>query len=98
MTREGGEEILVDRIALAVDALLFVHFGGEAPALFVRIGQLAKPVGELDAAGIELETLGNARIARHAARERGLGRRVVVEDGRRGRARGWARPFRRGSG
>ena len=65
--RERGEEILVDRIALAVDALLLVHLGLEAPALLGRIGQFAEAVGELDAAGIELEALGDARIARASA-------------------------------
>ena len=64
---QRGEEILVDRIALAVDALLLGHLGLEAAALFGGVGQLAEGVGQLDAAGIELEPLGDARIAAASA-------------------------------
>ena len=69
--REGGQEVLVDRIALAVDALLLRHLRLEAPALPVGIGELAEGVGELDAAGIELEALGDARVGRLGPRQRG---------------------------
>ena len=59
IARERGQKILVDRIALAVDALLLVHLGGEAAALLAGVGQFGEAVGELDAAGIELEALGD---------------------------------------
>ena len=41
----------------------------EAAALLGRIGQLAEGVGELDAAGIELEPLGHPRVARLRPRQ-----------------------------
>ena len=74
MCGERGQKILVERIALAVDALLLVHVGGEAPALLGRVGQLGEAVGEFDAAGIELEALGEARIVRLRPRQRRLAR------------------------
>ena len=61
---ERRKEILVERVALAVDPRLLVHFGGEAAALLGRVGQLGEAVGEFDPAGIELEALGDARVAR----------------------------------
>ena len=64
MSGERGQEVLVDRIALAVEALLLGHLGLEAAALLGRVGQLAEAVGELDAADIELEALGHARDRR----------------------------------
>ena len=59
MIGKRGEEVLVDRIALAIDRLLLVHVGGEAPALLGGVGQFAEGVGELDAAAIELEAFGD---------------------------------------
>src|SRR6186713_2180490 len=41
-----GEEVLVYRIALAVDLFLLVHIGGEAAPLLIRICEFAKGVGE----------------------------------------------------
>ena len=78
--RQRGKKILVDRIALAVDALLLRHLAFEPAALLGRIGEFAKTVGELDAAGIKLEALGDARIGRRP-RQRRLRGRVLVEDG-----------------
>ena len=72
MMRQRGEKILVDRIGLAVDALLDRHGLLEAPALLDRVGQFAEGVGELDAAGIELEALGDARVVRAETRQRRL--------------------------
>ena len=46
--RQGCEEILVDRIAFAIEPLLLIHLGGEATALLGRIGQFAEAVGKLD--------------------------------------------------
>src|SRR5438132_14165973 len=43
---EGGEEVLVDRIGLAVELPLLRLVGDEPPALLGRIGQLAEGVGE----------------------------------------------------
>ena len=80
--RERRQEILVERIALAVDALLLGHLALEAAALLGRIGQLAEAVGEFDAAGIELEALGDARIVPARPRQRRLERRIFVKDGR----------------
>ena len=66
------EEVLVERVALAIDPHLLVHLGLEAAALLGRVGQLAEGVGELDPAGIELEPLGDARVAGGRPRERRL--------------------------
>ena len=62
--RDRGEKILIERIALAIAPLLLVHRLRETAALFGRIGQFAKPVGEFDAAGIDLKPFGDARIGR----------------------------------
>src|SRR5581483_2160428 len=70
--REGGEEVLVDRITLAMHACLLVHLRLEAAALLRRVDQLAEAVGELDAADIQLETLGDTRIVGRRAGEGGL--------------------------
>ena len=56
---ERIEEILVDRVALAVNPLFFVHVGDEAPALLARLVQLGEAVGELHTARIDLEPLGD---------------------------------------
>ena len=78
---EGCEEVLVERVALAIDPLLLVHLDLEAAALLGRVGQLAEGVGELDPAGIELEPLGDARIAGLGSGESGLRDRILAEDG-----------------
>src|ERR1700730_17127917 len=79
---ESGEEVVVDRVGLAVERLLFCLVAGEPRALLGRIGQLAKGVGELEAANIDLEALGETGIARTASRQCRHRQRVVVEDGR----------------
>ena len=83
---EGGKEILVDRVGLAVKRLLLRLITGEAPALLGGIGQFAEGVGEFEAADIDLETLGETGIAGAAARQCRHRQRVVVEDGRRAQA------------
>src|SRR5215510_353082 len=60
--RKGAEKILVDRIALAVDALLLRHLVFEPLALLGNIDELAEAVRNLDPASIELEALGEPRI------------------------------------
>ena len=86
--RERGQEILVDRVALAIDALLLGHLGLEAAALLGRVGQLAEAVGELDAAGIELEALGHARDRAAFGRASAASATgYSIEDRRRGRGR-----------
>jgi hypothetical protein len=78
--RESGEQVLVDRVALAVDALLLVHLGLEAAALFGGIGQLAEAIGQFDPASIKLEPLRHPGIIPGLAGQRGLGHRITVED------------------
>jgi hypothetical protein len=73
------QEILVDRIALAMDALFLGHLRFEAAALFVGVGQLAEAVGKFHAANIKLEAFGHARIVRARARQRRLVPRIAVE-------------------
>ena len=70
---ERGKEVLIHRVAFAVDAVLFVHLGSEAGALLVRVGQLAEAVRQFDAAGVQLEPLGHAGIVGGAAGQRGSG-------------------------
>src|SRR5262249_59610457 len=60
--RKGAQKILVDRIALVVDALLLRHWVFEPLALLGHIDELAESVRKLDPAGIELEALGQPRI------------------------------------
>ena len=98
ITAKRGEEILVERVALAVDPLLLRHLGLEPAALLGRVGEFAEGVGEFDPAGIELEALGKPRVVGGRARERRLDDRVFVEDGRPRRDRGWARSSRRSRG
>ena len=62
--RQRGKEILVDRVALAVEASARRDLRLEPAALLGRVGELAEGVGELDAAGKQLEALGKARIVR----------------------------------
>ena len=87
IARERGKKILVERIALAIDALLLGHLQLEAAALLDRIGQFAEAVGELDPAGIKLEALGNARIAGCRPRQRRFDDRIVGRGSWRGRCR-----------
>ena len=75
---ERGEKILVDRIGLAVDALLFRHFLLESPALLGGVGEFAEGVGELDPAGVEFEALGDAGVAGADPGERRLARGIVA--------------------
>ena len=61
--RKRGKKILVDRIALAVDALFLRHFALEPAALLGGVIEFAKAVGKLDAANVKLEPFRDARIA-----------------------------------
>ena len=72
------EKILVDRIALAMDALLFRHRRLEARALLGGIGQLAESVGKFHAAGIKLEALGDLVAARLWPRQRRQRQRIFI--------------------
>ena len=76
----GCEKILVERIALTIAPLLLVHSSGETAALLGRVGQFAEPVGELDAAGIDLKPFGDPRIGRLRPRQRSLRRRIFEQD------------------
>src|SRR5437763_1284668 len=49
---QGREEILVQRVALAVNSHLLGHFRLEAAPLLGRVRQLAERVRQLDPAGI----------------------------------------------
>ncbi len=61
-----------------IDAPLLGHVGLEPAALLVGVGQLVEGVGEFDAAGVEFEALGDARVDWIHSRQRRLGRRIVV--------------------
>jgi elongation factor P len=79
---QRGEEILVDGIALAVNPLFLVHLHFEAQPLLGGIRELAETVGELHAADIKLETLGQARIGRHGTRQGRLAAGIFAKDRR----------------
>ena len=50
---------------------------------FVALGDsFTEGVGEFDAAGIEFEPLGHARVARARSRQRRLADRILAQDGR----------------
>ncbi len=78
--RKRCEEILVDRIGLAVDAGLFSHVTFETAPLFGNVGQFAEGVGKFHTAGVKLETFRNARIPRRRACKCGFRYRVFTED------------------
>ncbi len=73
------EELLIERIPFAVGCLFHIHFGFEPASLFDRIGQLSEAVGEFHPASIELEALGEARIAGQWTRQGGLFGRIFAE-------------------
>src|ERR1700733_12151077 len=74
-------EILVDRIMLAIDARLLSHFVVEPHPLRRRVGELAETVGEFHAANIKFEALGDTRIARRPRQRRQYGW-IFIENGR----------------
>src|SRR5712672_2170453 len=80
--REGAEKILIDRIALAVDALLLRHLLLEPLALLAGIGELAEAVREFDPAGVKLEPFGKPRIGTARLGERRLYAGIFVKDRR----------------
>jgi hypothetical protein len=77
--RERRQKILVERIALSVDPLLFVHLRLEAAPLLGRVGEFPEPVRKLHPAGIKLEAFRHARVVRAGPRERRLRDRIAVE-------------------
>ena len=72
-------EVAVDGIALAVDALFLRHLPFQSSALFDRVRQLTKGVGEFHAARIEFEALRHACVAGLGPRQRGKVCRVFRE-------------------
>ena len=78
--RERLEEAFVDRVdgLLAGRALGLV--AQEADALLGGVGELAEAVAQLDAGDVELEALGDPRIARLLPRERRLRGRVFGDE------------------
>src|SRR5262249_7131665 len=81
-TRKGVQKILVDRITLAVDALLLRHLVFEPLALLGHIDELAEAVRNLNPAGVKLEALGEPWLAAFRPGERRLHRRIFAKDGR----------------
>src|SRR4051812_1256519 len=79
---ERGEEVLIDRIALAVNARLLIHLRLKAAPLLLRVGELSEPVRELNSATIELEALRESRVIGRGSRERGFHSRIAIEDRR----------------
>src|SRR5208282_6041175 len=69
-----------DRGGRPVNAPLFLHVGRESPPLLGRVAQLVERVRQFDAATVEFEALGDPRIIRTDARERGLACRVGMKD------------------
>ena len=69
---ERIQEILIERIALAIGGLFHSHLRLEATALFGGVREFAKAVGEFDSAGVELEAFSEAKIVVQRAREGGF--------------------------
>src|SRR5262249_37236819 len=65
---------------LAVDALFLRHLLFQPRTLESRIGELAKAVRKLDAAGINLEPLSEAGTGWLGPRERRLHSRIIIEN------------------
>ena len=83
---ERRQEILVDRIALAAKAPFLGHLCSKLPRLLGRkTGSSPNAMAKLDAARIELEALGDARIGGLAARQRGFDGGIFIEDSDPGR-------------
>ena len=80
---ERRQEILVDRISLAVERLLFGLIGEKSAALLLRVGQFAERIGEFEAADIKLEALAEPRVAGLWPRQGGERDGIVVKEGRR---------------
>ena len=78
---ERREEILIERPIGTGRRVAPRPIGLEARALLVGIGQLDEGIGQFDAADEQLEPLGDARIGRIAARQRGLRGGPVGEEG-----------------
>ena len=79
--RKRRQEIFVERITLAVAALLLRHLALQPAALFGRVGELGKAVGEFDAAHKKLEAFGDARVRRRGPRQRRLPGRILIQNG-----------------
>ena len=80
--RQRRQKILVERIALAVDAFFLRHLAFEPAPLLGGVGELGEAVGEFDAADINLEAFGDARIFPRRARQRRLLGGIFVQNGR----------------
>ena len=91
---QGGREIFVQRITLAVSPLLLVHLGGKTGALFDGVGQFAKTVRQLHAAGIKLKPFRQPRIFGLGPRQRRLDARIVDQQGRPAKAQARLDPCR----
>ena len=63
---------MVNRIALAIDPLFFIHFNFKTPGLLNWVRQFAKGIGKLHPAGIELKPLGHAGVMCCGPRQRCL--------------------------
>jgi hypothetical protein len=87
--RQRGEEILIERIALAIDAFPLLHIRQEALALLACDGQFGKAVGEFDPACIELETFGDPWIVRLRSRKRRFRNRIFIKDRQPAKPEAW---------
>lgn len=69
---EGGEKTFVDRYLWQAPAPSRLEIGFESPTLLRGVDELVIAVGELDAFGEDLETLGQRRVAVAYPGQRGL--------------------------
>jgi len=79
---ERCEEILVDGIGRAENALLFLHGSHEPPPLFMRVAQFVESVSQFNPATVQFEALGNSWIIWAHLRKRGLACRIGMENSR----------------
>jgi hypothetical protein len=94
--RQCGQKILVQRIAFAIDAGLFVHFQPESGGAVRRGRSIRQSRWPVRPRRRKARTARPRAGHRGAARQRGLGRRIAVKDQSGGHGPDAARPFRQG--
>ena len=80
---ECREQVFIEGVAFAVDALLFVHFVFEAFALFDGVSQFAEAVREFHAQNIKFEAFSDTRVVRAGPCKGCFHARVLIQNCRR---------------
>src|SRR5690242_21659258 len=80
---ERCQEILVNRIRLAIERLLFGLIREKSAALLLRVGQFAERIGDFEPADVKLEALAEPRVAGLRTRQGGERDGIIVEEDRK---------------